>query len=523
MTDFPTNPPEIDPPQADLPDADPASEVSSAALPSEEATPPIDAFPPNLEASQLIEPMAGEPIEEPSWNPLPPSPAETVARAQASPLLGGPEPPATPWAEPTQPVPASDEVDWPGLPEQSFAPSFSRPELYDAWNTAPEPDAQLDRPEKKPRRLRSLGVPLLAGLVGASLALVGFLVFDDDPAPAEPIASAAPAVIREQVRTELVPSGGAGSTADPAAVARKVIPSIVHVQVGNGGADAFNVAGSGSGVVLTEDGLIVTNGHVVEGSSDVQVVFADGRIYQAEIVGTDARTDLAVLDIDAEGLIPIDIGSARDLVIGDVAIAAGNPLGLRGGPSLTVGVISAFGRQVTTGNGLNDTLYGMLQTDAPITRGSSGGALVDGNGALIGITSAVGVSDVGVEGIGFAIPVERVQRITDEIIANGNVSHSFLGIGGITFFAEQLDGSQVPTGIAIETFEGSESAAQDAGLEVGDVITELNGTPLHTMEALIAELLEHRVGESIEIKVDRAGEVVTVDILLGERPADLDQ
>jgi len=509
MTDFPTDPPEEltpSPPPTDGFDASDAVEPA----PSTDGPEPTET------------PPEGALVEEPSWNPLPPETTNAVPTVQASAPIGPVEPLATAWVEPTAPLLPADGLEWPGLPEQSFAPSFSRPELYDAWRTG-QPEAQPEQPEPKRPRWRSFGVPFLAGLIGAGLALVGFLIFDDDAAPADPVASATPVVIREQVRTELVPSGDVALSADPAAVARKVLPSIVHVQVGNGnGGNNFAVAGSGSGVVLTDDGFIVTNNHVVENAADVQVVFGDGRIYQAQVVGTDPRTDLAVLDIDAEGLIAVEIGSAIDLAIGDVAIAAGNPLGLEGGPSLTVGVISAFGRQVTTGSGANDQLFGMLQTDAPITRGSSGGALVDVEGNLIGITSAVGVSDVGVEGIGFAIPIERVQRITDEIIANGSVDHSFLGITGITFLAEQPDGSQVPTGISIETFE-DESAARDAGLEVGDVITELDGKTLATMQSLIAELLEHPVGDSVEVVVERSGEMVTVDILLGERPADLGQ
>lgn len=470
-------------------------------------------------------PEATEP--EPAWNPLPPEPL-----AQDPPPSVSLERPADPFASkppaieavlpPVDPGPELSDLSDPG----EFAPLFSRVDQPSARlvPSLPADEAIARAGGATPRsRWQAIGVPILAGLLGAGIALTAFLILDDDPVPTNRVAGAEPVVIREQVRTEFVPVEGTGEIeADPAAVARKVIPSIIHVQIGTGSAGNFAVAGSGSGVVLSEDGLIVTNNHVVEGASDVQVIFADGRTYQAEILGTDPRTDLAVLKIDAAGLIPIEIGSAEDLVIGDPAIAAGNPLGLEGGPSLTVGVISAFGRQVTTGPGVNDRLFGMIQTDAPITRGSSGGALVDRQGRLIGITSAVGVSDVGVEGIGFAIPVERMRRITDEIIINGSVTHSFLGIEGSTFFADQADGSQVPTGIDIQSFL-DDSAAEAAGLQEGDVITKLNGRTLTTMEALVAELLEHPVGETITVVVDREGAPVTVDVLLGERPQDLDQ
>jgi putative serine protease PepD len=382
----------------------------------------------------------------------------------------------------------------------------------DSMNDAP------DQP-RRPGRWQLIGIAILAGLLGAGLALVGFLVLDSDD-PVTPMANAEPVVIREQVRTEFV--GGDGAGADAAAVARKVVPSIVHVQIGVGAGTGFAANGSGSGVVLTADGYIATNNHVVTGADDVQVIFADGRIYDAEVLGADPTTDLAVVQIQATGLIPIEIGSADDLGIGDVAIAAGNPLGLQGGPSVTVGVISAFNREVQTGAGPNDQLYGMLQTDAPITRGSSGGALVDADGKLIGITTAVGVSDVGVEGIGFAIPVELVQRITGELIESGSVDHSFLGISGNTNFESQPDGSTASNGISVQTFE-SGSAAELAGLEEGDIITEINGVPVSTIEGLIVELRDYPVGETIEVSVLRDDEAILLTVELGARPESLDE
>jgi S1-C subfamily serine protease len=237
------------------------------------------------------------------------------------------------------------------------------------------------------------------------------------------------------------------------------------------------------------------------------------------VIGTDAFTDLAVLDIEATGLLPIEQGSTTELEIGDAAIAVGNPLGLQGGPSLTVGVISAFERQVQTGpNSQTDVLFGMLQTDAPITSGSSGGALVDEQGRLIGITSAIGVSNVGAEGIGFAIPIELVQRVTDEIITTGEAKHPFLGIAGVTEFDDAGDGAQIPVGVLIQSVEGG-SAAGDAGLEVGDRITEVADDNVTTMDGLIVSLREYPVGTPVEVTVLRGGEQMVLTVTLGERPA----
>ena len=355
-----------------------------------------------------------------------------------------------------------------------------------------------------------------SGLLGAAILAIVLSVagvLDDDP---EPITAPGSTVV--EVREIITP---ADNGAPPASsVAQKVVPSIVTVEVGNGGdAIEFNAFGSGSGVVLTADGLIATNHHVITESNRIRVIFQDGRVYSAELVGSDALTDLAVLVIDAKGLIPIEIGDTSALSIGDTAIAVGNPLGLRGGASLTVGVLSAFNREVDVGP--NDTLFGMLQTDAPITQGSSGGALVDERGQLIGITTAIGVSSAGAEGIGFAIPVELVQRITDEIIATGGVRHAFLGIQLQELLETQPDGARIPVGTEITGFAGEPSAAQEAGLEIGDVIVRFDGKTVRTREDLIIGIRQYRVGDEIEIEAIRDGERMTIALTLGERPSNL--
>jgi S1-C subfamily serine protease len=247
----------------------------------------------------------------------------------------------------------------------------------------------------------------------------------------------------------------------------------------------------------------------------VQVIFADGRTYPAEIVGGDTLTDIAVLRIDAVGLTPIELGSSEGLEIGDTAIAVGSPLGLQGGPSVTVGVVSAFDRRVRTA--VDSQLFGMLQTDAPITRGSSGGALVDAEGRLIGITTAIAVSDVGAEGLGFAIPVELVTKITGDLVANGEVQHAFLGITGTTYFDEQPDGATVPSGVIVESaIDGTAAAA--AGIQAGDIIRSFNGEPVVTMEQLVVELRFYSVGDVVEVEITRNGADQTIELTLLERP-----
>ncbi len=246
----------------------------------------------------------------------------------------------------------------------------------------------------------------------------------------------------------------------------------------------------------------------------MRVIFAGGRTYPAEIVGQDPTTDLAVLRIAATGLVPITLGSSQDLEIGDTAIAVGSPLGLAGGPSVTVGVVSAFDRRLGTGD---DILLGMIQTDAPITRGSSGGALVDASGRLIGITTAIGISDVGAEGLGFAIPVELVRLVTEQLADAGVASHPFIGVKGATFFRQEADGATVPAGVEVaEVIEGT--AAAEAGIEVGDILLSVDGEPLTTIDQLVAMLRFYRVGDTVAVELERGGERQTITVTLLDRP-----
>ena len=345
----------------------------------------------------------------------------------------------------------------------------------------------------KPRRRRTwmiLPVALAVAAAGFAGGVAG-AHFQQDETP----------VVVEQAQPARVITArpvSVTATPDTATVGAAVIPSIVTVEVGSESNGAFVPAGSGSGVILDTSGNIATNDHVVEGGTAARVILSDGRIYEADLIGTDPLTDLAVLNISATDLSPIAFGTTDDLTIGTPAIAIGSPLGLEGGPSLSVGVVSALGREVQTGP--QTILYGMIQTDAPITSGSSGGSLVDADGALIGITTAVGVSNIGVEGIGFATPVEIVERVTTEIIATGSVSHALLGIAGETAYDTTEDGGSAPVGVDVrEVTPGS--AADGAGIAVGDVITAVDGINVLTMDELITALRRVGGGESINISL----------------------
>jgi putative serine protease PepD len=360
------------------------------------------------------------------------------------------------------------------------------------YSTGTVSSAVPDRTPKPRRRRTWMIVPIAAAVAVAGFAggLVGSNLQQE----------AAPVIIERTQPTRVITAQPATATVAPdtAEVAAAVIPSIVTVEVGSESNGAFVQTGSGSGVILDTSGNIATNDHVVAGGTVARVILSDGRIYEADLIGTDPLTDLAVLNISATDLVPIALGSTDEPAIGTPAIAVGSPLGLEGGPSLSVGVVSALGREVQTGP--ETILYGMIQTDAPITSGSSGGSLVDADGALIGITTAVGVSNIGVEGIGFATPVEIVERVTAEIIATGSVSHALLGIAGDTAYDTTEDGGSAPVGVDVrEVTPGS--AADLAGISVGDVITAVDRTDVLTMDELITALRRVGGGESITVSL----------------------
>jgi serine protease Do len=308
-----------------------------------------------------------------------------------------------------------------------------------------------------------------------------------------------------------------GSAVNPTAVAIKAFPSIVTVTTLNEDAQGGLVAqGSGSGVVITADGYIATNDHVVDGASTYQVTFEDGRVYSAELIGTDPLTDLAVIKIEATDLVPVDFGSVDGLELGDPAIAVGNPLGQDGGSSISVGIISAFDRRVDFGDG--SSLFGMIQTDAAINSGSSGGSLLNADGDLIGITSAIGVSNAGPEGIGYAIPVNLVQRITNEIIETGDVRHPFLGVTIETYVEELADGATAPRGARIDSIEGTDSAAGSAGLQAGDIIVGIGDKEISSQTDLILAVRLYRVGDSVTFTAVRDGVTEDYTVVMGQRP-----
>lgn len=371
----------------------------------------------------------------------------------------------------------------------------------------PQPPEQQSVSPAPRRNRSSLTAALIGGLIGAVL-IVGAL-FAFGVLPPEQTAPSTPTTL-PVAAAAIVPS----SSSAVADIAARAIPSIVTVEVGDGNGRTDLASASGSGVVYTAGGFILTNNHVVEDAGFVRTVLSDGRIYQASVVGTDPVTDLAVISIGAPDLTPLRLANPASLSIGDLAIAIGNPLGLYGGPSVTSGIISAFDRELDVT--ANQTLFGLLQTDAPITRGSSGGALLDADGDLIGITTAIGLSDVGAEGLGFAVPVSIVQGVANDLIREGVVHHAFIGVQVEPAF-EDIDGAQVPEGARIVSFQGS-TGIEGAGTQIGDIIAAIDGTHVKGVGDLIALLRTRRAGQTITLSLLRNGTPLEIDAVLGQRP-----
>lgn len=305
--------------------------------------------------------------------------------------------------------------------------------------------------------------------------------------------------------------------------AQKALPSMVSISVEydvNYMGMKKAVAGSGSGVILSEDGYILTNNHVIssaDSSSFYQVsdaksikvkIYGDDTEYSAEIIGTDSQTDLAVLKIDKTGLTAAEFGDSSSVQIGEFVLAIGNPYNLE--YSVTAGIISALNREMTVEN----TTYNVIQADCAINSGNSGGALVNSKGEIIGITTLKLAGD-GIEGVSFAIPINETVPIYKELIEKGKISRPFVGISGIDLDEATAIRNGLTKGIYVDSVV-SGSGAEDTGIMAGDVIVSFDGKDVSTMDELNAIKNTKNIGDKIEIKLYRKSELKTFTITLKE-------
>ena len=310
-----------------------------------------------------------------------------------------------------------------------------------------------------------------------------------------------------------------GTEKDVIAAIEKVSPAVVSVAtlrvIRENFFDTIPLRGLGSGIIFDSNGGILTNHHIVEDASRVEVVTTDGKKFKGEVLGSDATSDVAVVRVDGEDLPKVKLGDSDSLVVGQIAIAIGNPYGfLLPGPTATVGVVSALRRHIH----IEDHMYeDLIQTDTAINPGNSGGPLVDSAGSVIGVNTA---NIPFAQGIGFAIPINTARMIAKEIIQNGRVVRPYLGISGVTLNRDIAESYDIPheNGVLVVKV-GRGSPANKSGVSAGDVILEADKKPLKSWDDLQHTIQHRKVGENLELSLGRGADRGKVNVILAEAPS----
>lgn len=334
-------------------------------------------------------------------------------------------------------------------------------------------------------------------------------------------------VVRRPATVTIERAEGNAPHSPAAAVIEDVLPSVVNVRVRALGSGPTEQRAQGSGVIIDESGVIVTNNHVVASATGVTVVFTDGReSLEGTVLGTDPEKDLAVVKVEATDLSAITLGHSGDLKLGDEVIALGFPLGL-GGPTVTMGIVSGTDRNITVGGESgSERLEGVLQTDAAINPGNSGGALVDRSGQLVGINTAAASAGFA-ENIGFAISIDSALPVIEQILEEPPEKRAWLGVSiadlnPTTAVQPPFEGVDPDTEGAglVQVFQGG--PADEAGLRAGEVITRVEDTVVDSAQGLTEALREHDPGETVTLTLVSAGGTRTVEVELGVRPLTLE-
>ena len=350
-----------------------------------------------------------------------------------------------------------------------------------------------------------LAIMALAALVSiascaAYMAAIGYAPGKSQPYTVNQVSAEAPATS--------VSNANAEELTTPQVI-QNVLPSVVGVNV-----ETMMGAGSGSGIIFSSDGYIVTNQHVIDGAMGIKVKLSDATEYDATIVGQDARTDLAVIKINAQNLPAATIGDSDQLVQGEGVLVIGNPLGETLSGSSTQGIISALGREIE----IEGKIMHYIQTDAAINPGNSGGALVNQAGQVVGVTSAK-ISETSAEGLGFAIPINEAIPVIEDLINNGYVTgRPMIGISGENVSQQVSMIYGLPVGIYVR-YVDPQSGAAAGGIQQGDVITALNGKEVQTLAELNNVRDEYKAGDTVTLTVFRNGQEVKVDVVLSEATA----
>ena len=414
--------------------------------------------------------------------------------------------------DPTEPV----EVQHYGpAPQPAPAPSGSW-QAAPAWSSRP-PLAAPTRPAPAPR-LGTAGLvslALVAGIVSGALSAVAVT----NLAPAEQAQQAAEGGTSNTISNVPIDESSAVLTA-----VEKVMPATVKIQSTINGV-LGSEQGTGSGFIFDPDGWILTNRHVVQDADQISVTLNDGRSFDGEIYGIDTLTDLAIVHIDATGLPAAPLGSSAALEPGQLAIAIGNPLGTYDN-TVTTGVVSGLGRQIQANDASQqtaETLNNLIQTDAAINPGNSGGPLINSAGQVIGVNTAVNAD---AQGIGFAIPIDVAEPILEQALNGEELVRPWIGVyySLVTPAVAEQEGLPSDYGALIGSASGEAvfpgSPAEDAGLQAGDIIVEVDGTRVDVDHDLSTLILPHAPGDTITLRILRGNTTTNVDVTLGTLPAE---
>lgn len=376
----------------------------------------------------------------------------------------------------------------------------------------------------------SILIALVAGIVGALLVLVlmpwafGVNPWDLVRGKVGKEAKGTRGGVKEVVKV-LSPTQGA---ADVSRIAKKITPTIVNIDVRTAPQQGqpFSTGaqeGTGSGVIYTKDGYIITNNHVVKDAQDITVTLASGQELKGKKVGADEDSDIAVVKIDKTGLPEIAIGDSDKLVVGQLVVAVGSPFGFE--QTVTAGIISALHRNVSAGSQDQQSavlLTDLIQTDAAINPGNSGGALCDSSSRLVGINAVIASSSGGSEGVGFAIPINTAKKLADDIIAGRPISHPYIGLMGQSIDENIASEYNLPVSKgAYVTRVVPDGPAAKAGIKSGDIVVQVNGQPVNSMDDLISEVRKRNVNDKISVTYYSGNDKKTVDVTLAEKPKNL--
>ncbi|GGK01598.1 peptidase S1 [Pilimelia anulata] len=454
----------------------------------------------------LRPPGTPEPARAPVPHPAgvtaetPPVPAGVGTPADRPGGQPGAYPQAT-WTSPSGYQPAYDRPAAPTEPHISTAGGYPAGAAPWLQGTGAQPTVEQPAPNRKRGRtglvvglgVGAIALALCSGVAGAAIT---HAMSDDGPVTTlDRAGNGAPAAVLN--RDSL------------AGIADGVTPSVVAISTGQG---------EGSGVVMSADGFVVTNNHVIAAAGTngrVSVAFKDGRTLPGTVVGTDPRTDLGVVKVAATDLKPAKFGDSSGMRVGDTVMAIGSPLGLQG--SVTAGIVSFMNRTIQAGGGENEspfgspaqgqTLSGLMQTDAPINPGNSGGALVNLNGEVIGINTAIATAgSQGNIGVGFAIPSNRAKTVAEQIKSGQKVSHPYIGVNL----------TDAESGGALITAVAPTSPAAKAGLQKGDIITEFGGRKIGKADDLVSAVQAGKVSDKLAVSYTRSGTAAKTTVTLGE-------